>query len=168
MTRVRRPPGWLNKAHTDGVYVDGDSVLIDDVLFTICPWWDGPHGRAMLGERLAIDAEQAQETLDLGLPRAADRFAAGVRRPPRIRRRGARGVDPPLPARPDPRRPHPPGPVRGRRGLGAAIDQTWIFNPGQQPGPVPTYVVVDLEQDTAVWVSATDIEEIALKLRSVV
>ena len=48
--------GWLARARHDGVHVDGDSVLLGDVLFTICPWWDGPLGRAALGERLAGEA----------------------------------------------------------------------------------------------------------------
>jgi Icc-related predicted phosphoesterase len=159
---------WLIKAHTDGVYVDGDSVLIDDVLFTICPWWDGPHGREMLGERLAIDADKPKKRWiwvyhapPTGSPLAFDGH----------REFGDEALAEWIPRfRPDlilAGHIHQAPFVEGG-GWAQQIDQTWIFNPGQQPGPVPTHIVVDLEQDTAVWVSATDIEEIALKLASAV
>jgi Icc-related predicted phosphoesterase len=42
------------------------------------------------------------------------------------------------------------------------IRRTWIFNPGQQPGPVPTHVIVDLAAGVAAWSSATDRSEVAL------
>ena len=35
---------------------DGDSLLIGDTLVTICPWWDGPIGRAVLEAQFAADA----------------------------------------------------------------------------------------------------------------
>jgi Calcineurin-like phosphoesterase len=33
---------WLGGGQTEGVSSDGESFVIDDTLFTICPWWDGP------------------------------------------------------------------------------------------------------------------------------
>jgi hypothetical protein len=38
------------------VLTDGEYVEIDDVSITVCPWWDGPHGRAEVGRQLARDA----------------------------------------------------------------------------------------------------------------
>jgi Icc-related predicted phosphoesterase len=43
------------------------------------------------------------------------------------------------------------------------IDQTWVFNPGQQPGPVPPHVIVDLDAGDAAWASATDSEQVQLR-----
>ena len=42
------------------------------------------------------------------------------------------------------------------------IGTTWLFNPGHQPGPVPTYLLIDLDAGTAQWSSATEREEIVL------
>jgi Icc-related predicted phosphoesterase len=43
----RNPEGekisrWIGEVRKFGVACDGDSVTIDDTLFTVCPWWDGP------------------------------------------------------------------------------------------------------------------------------
>src|SRR5689334_22005911 len=32
--------GWLQDAGAERVRVDGDSVDLDGVRFTVCPWWD--------------------------------------------------------------------------------------------------------------------------------
>ncbi len=37
---------------------DGDGIIIDDNLFTICPWWDGPSVREKLELQLAADAQR--------------------------------------------------------------------------------------------------------------
>ncbi|MGA8433349.1 MAG: metallophosphoesterase, partial [Methyloceanibacter sp.] len=37
---------WLGPAQHEGVPSDGESFLLDDTLFTVCPWWDGPTTRA--------------------------------------------------------------------------------------------------------------------------
>ena len=31
------------------------------------------------------------------------------------------------------------------------VGNTWVFNPGQQPGPVPAHVELDLGAGTASW-----------------
>ncbi|MGH6803434.1 MAG: metallophosphoesterase, partial [Methyloceanibacter sp.] len=33
---------WLGGPQQAGVLSDGESFVLDDTLFTICPWWDGP------------------------------------------------------------------------------------------------------------------------------
>jgi hypothetical protein len=40
------------------------------------------------------------------------------------------------------------------------IGTTWVFNPGQQPGPAPARIEIDLGVGTAVWTSATQRAEI--------
>ena len=42
------------------------------------------------------------------------------------------------------------------------FDEAWVFNPGQQPGPVPTHVLVDLEAGEATWWSASDRASVTL------
>ena len=33
---------WLAVPQLEGVPSDGDSFVLGDALFTVCPWWDGP------------------------------------------------------------------------------------------------------------------------------
>ena len=47
---------WLTEAKAAGVPTDGESLVVGDTLVTICPWWDGPVGRAALDAQLAADA----------------------------------------------------------------------------------------------------------------
>src|SRR6187431_2788522 len=47
---------WLDEARVKGHPTDGQSLEIDDVLITICPWWDGDVGKAAVAEQLARDA----------------------------------------------------------------------------------------------------------------
>jgi len=44
---------WLSAAQHEGVLCDGESVEIEDTLFTACPWWDGPIVKAAIAAQLA-------------------------------------------------------------------------------------------------------------------
>src|SRR3954453_6873364 len=62
---ARNPEGekraaWLDAIRSTVLAVDGDTVLIGDTLFTVCPWWDGPYARARV-ERM-LDAAAAQRS----------------------------------------------------------------------------------------------------------
>src|SRR6185436_14258888 len=49
---------YLQRLHARarlGVATDGDTLEVDDTLFTICPWWDGPATRAEVAAQLARD-----------------------------------------------------------------------------------------------------------------
>ena len=48
--------GWLRRVTDEGVHTDGASIDVDDVRFTICPWWDGPVTREEVGAQLAAAA----------------------------------------------------------------------------------------------------------------
>ena len=58
---ARRSPNGSAGAQTEGVSSDGESFLIDDTLFTICPWWDGPITRAGIAAQLAEAARQPRK-----------------------------------------------------------------------------------------------------------
>jgi len=49
---------WLKGAQVGGVPSDGETFLIGDILFTICPWWDGPMAKAGIVAQLADAAEK--------------------------------------------------------------------------------------------------------------
>jgi Icc-related predicted phosphoesterase len=51
-----RAAQWLRAAEASGVVVDGASLDADDVLVTVCPWWDGPRTRAVVDRQLAAGA----------------------------------------------------------------------------------------------------------------
>jgi hypothetical protein len=44
---------WLGAAQNEGVLSDGESFVLDETLFTFCPWWDGPVVRAGIAAQLA-------------------------------------------------------------------------------------------------------------------
>src|SRR5688572_3437290 len=47
---------WIDELRDANLARDGDSIVIEDTLFTICPWWDGPVVRERLAAQLARDA----------------------------------------------------------------------------------------------------------------
>ena len=47
---------WLSEARRVGIPIDGESVVVEDTLLTICPWWDGPKGRSEVALQLQADA----------------------------------------------------------------------------------------------------------------
>ncbi len=44
---------WLGGSQNEGILSDGESFVLDETLFTICPWWDGPVARAGIAAQLA-------------------------------------------------------------------------------------------------------------------
>src|SRR3981189_2923583 len=43
---------WVGEVRDLGIACDGDSLVIDDTLFTVCPWWDGPLVRQRIEHQL--------------------------------------------------------------------------------------------------------------------
>ena len=44
--------GWIGDVRALGIACDGDSLVIGDTLFTVCPWWDGPLVKQRLEDQL--------------------------------------------------------------------------------------------------------------------
>jgi predicted phosphodiesterase len=142
---------WLPDARHAGVAIDGDSLRIGDTLITVCPWWDGPAGRAALEERLAADALRrparwiwvyhwpplGSPTCWTGKRSYGDADVAGwiARHRPDFVLSG-HVHEPPF---------KPAGAWADR------IGDTWVFNAGRQIGPVPAHIVIDLAEGTAAW-----------------
>lgn len=153
---------WLGEARQAGVSIDGDSLQLGDTLITVCPWWDGPLGRAALQAQLARDA----------LRRPA-RWVWVYHWPPTdsptcwTGRRHYGDAD--LAAWIAEHRPdmvlagHVHEPPFKREGAWAdRIGSTWVFNPGRQIGPVPTCIAIDLASGTAHWSSQLGEEQLSL------
>lgn len=144
---------WLQRLQVDGLHVDGSSVDVEDVRFTICPWWDGPQSRDRTEAQLAAAAE--------GRPA---RWIWVYHSPPAgtvLCNSGSRSFpDDDLAGWIDRWQPdmvicghiHQAPWVDG----GGWIDRrgrTWAFNAGHQPGPMPPHIVIDLDAMTADWVA---------------
>jgi Icc-related predicted phosphoesterase len=145
---------WILNPRREGVASDGDSVLLDDTRFTICPWWDGPIIRDEIGHQLAADAS----------PRAR-RWVWVHHAPPKT-----------TPVSWDGQRyygdveleqwiaTHQPdfvfsghvhqAPFSSGGSWVDRVGSAWVFNAGRQVGAPPTYIVVDTDRQLALWFSA--------------
>lgn len=145
---------WLLHCRADGLFVDGESAVFGDTRITACPWWDGPVSRAELDQLLAREAAHGS-TRWLWCHHAPPHQA-------RVSWTGKKFIgDPYLRAWIEQYRPElvlsghihnapfysPEGSWQDR------IGDTWVFNPGRQMGPSPTYISLDLDARTADWIS---------------
>lgn len=153
---------WLAEARAAGVPTDGDSLLLGDTLVTVCPWWDGPQGRAALDTQLTADARRRparwlwvyhwppldSPTCWTGRRHYGDADVGGwitQHQPDMV----LTGHVHESPFKPD----------------GAWADRlgdTWVFNAGRQIGPVPAHIEIDLAAGGAVWKSMMGMETMRL------
>ncbi len=144
---------WLVEAKMPQLYSDGDSIELGGKLITVCAWWDGPESRAELEAQLAAAAAREKNRWVwvhhappdcspvswTGKKYAGDRFLrAWIQQyqPDLVLSGHVHNA------------PFYPG--------GSWIDRigrTWVFNPGRQIGPQPTYVAFDLDNMTAEWIA---------------
>ncbi len=153
---------WLAQARSAGVPTDGDSILVGDTLVTICPWWDGPLGRAALEAQLAADAARRPKRWvwvyhwpPLGSPTCwtgkrhygdadvggwIEKFGPDLVLTGHVHE----------------------SPFKPQGSWADRIGSTWVFNAGHQIGPVPTRVEIDLGAGTASWTSLMGTESLDL------
>jgi Icc-related predicted phosphoesterase len=151
---------WMAQFGVIGVHGDYSSVPLGDDLVTVCPWWDGPRAQATLDACLAEAANRPRRRWiwvhhapPAGSPLAwdgrrawgDDQLSVWIERfTPDVVLAGHVHQAPFVPG----------------GGWADRIGTTWVFNPGQQAGPAPACVEIDLSAGTAVWTSATDRAEI--------
>ena len=153
---------WLAEAQAAGIPTDGDSLLVGDTLVTVCPWWDGPVGRAQVAERLAADAARrpahwvwVYHWPPLGSPTCwTGRKDYGD--PDVLGWIGEHHPDVVLTGHVH------QAPSTEAGSWADRIGDTWVFNAGTQIGKVPARVEVDLAAGTARWVSIMGEERCAL------
>ncbi|MGJ5205322.1 metallophosphoesterase family protein [Bradyrhizobium sp. HKCCYLR20261] len=153
---------WIGTLHELGIAADGDDLLIDDTLFTICPWWDGPLVKARI-ERQLTNAAQRTAARWIWVHHAppanspvswgGKRFFGDAELVGWIER-------------------HQPSMVISGHvhqspfiGNGSWFDRlgaTWVFNTGLQPGRPPTYIVIETNAARAYWLAAGHAEWIDL------
>ena len=158
---------WLNDVRSRGIPTDGESVLLEDTLVTICPWWDGPAGQEALSTQLRSAAAHRPRTWvwvyhwpPLGSPTCWT---------------GRRDYgDTELRTWIDQHRPDivltghvHEAPFKSDGSWADRIGDTWVFNAGHQIGPVPARIELDLNAGTATWLSLLGIEALDLNARAV-
>jgi Icc-related predicted phosphoesterase len=153
---------WMADVRARGIACDGDSLLIGDTLFTICPWWDGPQDRLAVHEQLARDARRRparwvwvyhwpptdSPTSWTGRRHYGDEELSKwiTQHSPDIVLSG---------------HVHQP-PFRPDGSWADRIGSTWVFNPGNQIGPVPSFIELDLNTDQVTWSSMLGQEQLNL------
>ncbi len=151
---------WLRELAGDRLVVDGGSIDVDGVRFTVCPWWDGPQTKRLVDEQLAaaaVDRPSRWIWVYHSPPSDSPLCNTGERSFP----------DPDLADWID--RWHPDLVVCGHIHQapwvagGSWFDRrgtTWLVNAGHQPGPMPAHVVIDLDPESgdaaAEWVALPD------------
>jgi Icc-related predicted phosphoesterase len=153
---------WITRARRYDVPTDGDSHLIGDTLFSICPWHDQPSASQAIAAHLARDAA-----------RRPGRWVWVHHAPPEgspvcFDGRKAFG-DAALRAWIDIYAPDivlsghvHQSPFRSGGSWADRIGDTWVFNAGHQIGPVPSHVVVDTTLPGAYWSSLAGSEQTVL------
>lgn len=142
---------WFDPLRASGVAVDGDSRIIGDTLVTVCPWWDGAIGKARVAAQLAEDAARGVRPwvwVYHWPPDQSPTCWTGKRHygDPDLRDWiSAYQPDVVLTGHV-----HNP-PFRPDGAWADRIGTTWIFNAGNQIGPEPAHVMIDLERGEAIW-----------------
>lgn len=153
---------WIGDCRAADIPTDGDSLVIGDTLFTMCPWWDGPLARERVAMQLAADAERrigqwiwihhapadksptswagTRHMGDAALPDWIGQyhpdivFSGHVHQSPFIR--GGSWVD--------------------------KIGETWVFNVGHQFGAPPAHIMIDTDLKEVYWRSVTGMQSVRL------
>lgn len=144
---------WIaGKVRTSGIPADGDAPVIDGTMFSICPWWDGPVAKRRIADQLARDskAEKKRWIWIYHAPPIGSRISHEMRE----------FGDPELAHWIDQYRPDLVfcGHVHNApfRADGSWVDKrgnTMVFNAGRQIGDEPAHIVLDIEENAALWFS---------------
>jgi Icc-related predicted phosphoesterase len=153
---------WIADFGLRGVPSDGQSLSFEDTLFSICPWWDGPLARERLAEQLAADALKrparwiwvhhappdksptswtgSRHCGDTALSEWIETYAPDVVLSGHVHQ----------------------SPFAKGGSWADKIGSTWVFNAGHQYGAPPAHIILDTDEDEAVWISAAGIQSVRL------
>jgi len=153
---------WLEPVRESGITTDGDSFNINNTLFTVCPWWDGPKTRELISIQLATDADKSKQNWIWVYHGPPDKSSTSWN--------GKRHYgDAELATWIEQYQPdivltghiHEAPFVDG----GSWVDRigsTWILNSGRETGSYPPHIIIDVQEQTAVWRTQENTEMVAL------
>ncbi|MCI0599252.1 MAG: metallophosphoesterase [Beijerinckiaceae bacterium] len=154
---------WINEIRALNIVSDGDSIEVEDMLISVCPWWDGPVVRAGLTAQLEADARRRKSLRWVWIHHAPPQNSP-------TSWSGQRSMgDSEL--RQWIEKYNPDAVVSGhvhqspfvKDGSWAdLIGKTWVFNAGHQFGAPPAYIVLETTLNEAVWVSAKGVQTVRL------
>jgi len=154
---------WVAGLDKLGVVSDGHAIVVDDTLYSVFPWWDGPSVKERLIGQLSSDAEK----------REARRWVWVHHAPPvdsPISWSGQRSFgDADLPGWIEQYRPDMviSGHVHEAPYIKAGswadrLGATWVFNTGHYLGTPPAFIVIDTTVGEALWISAMGAQSVRL------
>jgi Icc-related predicted phosphoesterase len=155
-----RAATWMESLKSPNFARDYESYSRGDVLFTICPWWDGPDTRLKTEQRLEHDAAKIKQTwiwLHHNPPLGTAIAWTG-------KTDGGDAV-----ALEWIQRYQPDfvfsghihnAPFYAAGSWNTQLGKSLVFNAGKQPGGEPTHIILDLESRRAVWSSLESVESI--------
>ncbi len=153
---------WMDQVRRMDIPTDGDSLMIGETLVTICPWWDGPRSRDAVQAQIARDAAKPKTSWIWVYHAPPDGSPTGWSGK---RHYGDRELVEWIEAyKPDLVFTGHVHEAPFREG-GSWIDQigsSWVFNCGQQLGPVPAHIMIDTQRCEAVWFSLAGAEIVDL------
>jgi Icc-related predicted phosphoesterase len=144
---------WIGELRDIGIACDGESLRLDDILFTVCPWWDGPLVKARIDAQLADAASSRLRQwiwVHHAPPADSPTSWGGKRHFGDIELSQWIGR-------------HEPSivicghvhqsPFITNGSWYDRIGATWVFNTGLQPGRPPSHIVLDLDRGKAYWLA---------------
>jgi Icc-related predicted phosphoesterase len=157
-----RAATWLSRARDLGVPIDGDHLEIDDISITVCPWWDGPESRDLVGLQLERDAQRRRRRwiwVYHAPPDESPVSWAGTKHfGDRDLLEWIRTFQPDIVLTGHIHQ----SPFRDGGSWVDQIGRTWIFNAGRQIGPRPTHVIFDTTDMKAMWFSLAGNQVVSL------
>jgi predicted phosphodiesterase len=126
---------WLGGGQTEGVSSDGESFMVDDTLFTICPPRQWPPIPSPASRRNSPRPRGSAQAVDLDPSRAADKSPISWGGARYFGDTELRTVDRRVPARHRVLRPRASVAFREGRLWVDRIGNTWVFNAGQHSAP---------------------------------
>ena len=145
---------WLQALGSETLFVDWQKVQDDDLLISVCPWWDGPESREDMAQMLEKHSHLPHKKWVwihhappdkcrvswTGKRHGGDKFLNGLieRYEPTFVISGHIHT----------------APFYQVGGWVDRLHNTWVCNPGSQPGPVPTTIQLDLEKMSAIFDSS--------------
>ncbi len=158
-----RAPVWLEGARASGVFVDWMRIETDDLLVTVCAYWDGPRTRERVGRQLEEDAALVGDRMWIWAyhapPEASPTSWTGSRH------YGDEDLSQWIEMH------HPDVVLCGHVHQSPFVDgggwidhlgATAVFNAGRQLGPVPTHIELDTDLRVARWTSLDGVAEATL------